>query len=85
MNILETLSATAKILKMNLEKHTAERALFARFLVHLTGDIHQPLHSSALFNRTYPAGDLGGNLLKVTLNGEKKNFHQFWDNGGYYL
>jgi hypothetical protein len=31
-------------------------------VVHLVGDIHQPLHSVALYNLTYPKGDIGGNL-----------------------
>lgn len=72
------------ILKRNIDKITAERALFARYLVHLVGDIHQPLHSVALFNKTYPKGDMGGNLLKVkVLNGTMQNLHAFWDSGAF--
>lgn len=52
---------------MNLNKNTAERALYARYLLHLAGDVHQPLHSVALFNRTFPYGDMGGNKLTVYL------------------
>lgn len=64
----------------------AERALFARYLVHLVGDIHQPLHSVALFNKTYKKGDMGGNLLKIKLkNGTVENFHSFWDSGAFKL
>lgn len=71
-------------LKTNLMNLTAERALFARYLVHLVGDIHQPLHSVALFNKTYPKGDAGGNLLKIKiLNGTSQNFHSFWDSGAF--
>ena len=47
----------------NLNKTTAERALFARYLVHIVGDIHQPLHSVAMFNESYKTGDRGGNSL----------------------
>lgn len=32
----------------------------ARYLLHLVGDIHQPLHSTMMFNATYKTGDLGG-------------------------
>jgi hypothetical protein len=72
------------VLKINVKKNTAERALFARYLVHLVGDIHQPLHSVALFNKTFPKGDAGGNLLKLLLaNGTSSNFHSFWDSGAY--
>lgn len=35
-----------------------------RFVLHIVGDIHQPLHSIQFYNNTYngPKGDMGGNL-----------------------
>ena len=73
-------------LKANIKNLTAERALFARYLIHLIGDIHQPLHSVALYNHTFPKGDAGGNMLKIKLpNGTSYNFHSFWDNGALRL
>jgi len=52
----------------------------------MVGDIHQPLHSVALYNHTYPKGDAGGNLLKLKLlNGTIANFHAFWDAGAFRL
>jgi hypothetical protein len=84
VNSLAAMHFAQTVLKINVKKNTAERALFARYLVHLVGDIHQPLHSVALFNKTFPKGDAGGNLLKVlTLNGTLSNFHSFWDSGAY--
>lgn len=81
---IEVMNAAKKVLTINMANNSAERALFARYVVHLVGDIHQPLHSVALFNSTYPAGDLGGNAHKVVLvNGSTSNFHSFWDAGGY--
>ncbi len=78
--------AAVSVLKINLFKNTAERALFARYFIHIIGDIHQPLHSAALYNRTFPSGDLGGNLIKVTLeDGSLANFHLFWDYGANLL
>lgn len=76
-----------KVLSRNLERNSAERALLARYLVHLVGDIHQPLHSVALFNQTYPKGDQGGNLLRIKLPGNETlgNFHSYWDSGAYKL
>lgn len=80
------MKTASKVLSMNVLKNTAERALFARYVVHLVGDIHQPLHSVALFNETYPKGDVGGNLEKVILiNGSTSNFHSYWDAGAYLL
>lgn len=69
-----------------MHKNTAERALFARYLTHVVGDMHQPLHSVALFNASCPKGDGGGNFFKVKMpNGTLQNFHSFWDAGGFRL
>jgi len=32
----------------------------ARYLLHLVGDIHQPLHSVTMYNSTLKKGDAGG-------------------------
>jgi len=47
------------------------------WLLHLVGDIHQPLHCVTRVSATHPEGDRGGNL--VLLNGSAKNLHFFWD------
>lgn len=43
-----------------------EKALALRFLIHLTGDVHQPLHSSNRYSERHPAGDRGGNSFALT-------------------
>lgn len=43
-----------------------------RFLVHMVGDIHQPLHIGR-------ADDRGGNSVEVTWHGEPTNLHRMWD------
>lgn len=48
-------------------------------LVHMYGDIHQPLHATELFSSTYPDGDHGGNLINVTCDGQKTVLHDIWD------
>lgn len=45
-----------------------------RFLVHFTGDVHQPLHAGYL-------EDKGGNSIKLTWFGEMTNLHSIWDRG----
>mmetsp|Transcript_64579 Transcript_64579/g.170966 ORF Transcript_64579/g.170966 Transcript_64579/m.170966 type:complete len:395 (-) Transcript_64579:84-1268(-) len=62
------------------------------FLIHVIGDVHQPLHSTTgFFNNSQlgrlPDGDLGGNLLKITSQVPGVNeLHAFWDAGaGLYL
>jgi hypothetical protein len=52
----------------------AERQLALRFIVHIVGDLHQPLHAG---NGT----DRGGNDIKVTFNRELTNLHAVWDSG----
>lgn len=42
------------------------------FLVHLMGDVHQPMHVGR-------EGDLGGNAISVLWFNEKSNLHAVWD------
>lgn len=65
VNSVNVIKNSVEVLSTNINKTTVERALFARYLVHVAGDIHQPLHSVALFNETFPTGDRGGNSLKI--------------------
>lgn len=37
----------------------------ARYLLHLVGDIHQPLHSVTMYNSTLKKGDMGGTFLFI--------------------
>jgi hypothetical protein len=50
------------------------------WLLHLVGDIHQPLHCVTRIERGEPDGDKGGNLVKCP-NCEPgfKELHGFWD------
>ena len=47
------------------------------WLVHLVGDVHQPLHCTSRFTAATPTGDQGGNLVK--LDGPARNLHAYWD------
>ena len=47
------------------------------WLIHLVGDVHQPLHCATRVSAANPKGDLGGNLVLVT--GSSKELHAFWD------
>lgn len=42
------------------------------FVVHLVGDIHQPMHVSF-------ADDKGGNTTKVKIKGDEVSLHYYWD------
>ena len=47
------------------------------WLLHIVGDIHQPLHASTRVSQADPDGDAGGNLVK--LDCAKCELHFFWD------
>lgn len=51
---------------------TARKAFFLKLLIHLVGDLHQPLHVGH-------ASDLGGNLIELKWFGQKSNLHRVWD------
>jgi hypothetical protein len=54
----------------------SEKAFAYCWLFHLVGDIHQPMHSTALFSERFPTGDRGGNLIPVV---QGRNLHSLWD------
>lgn len=49
-----------------------EKQLYLRMLVHIVGDIHQPLHVS-------PRGDNGANSIKLNWFNDPSNLHRVWD------
>jgi hypothetical protein len=49
-----------------------DKRLALRFLVHIIGDLHQPLHAGR-------PGDRGGNDVAVTWFGKPTNLHAVWD------
>lgn len=69
-----------------LQSSTADatnQATSLRYLLHFTGDIHQPLHCSTAVSSLSPNGDGGGNSFSLT--GFWSNLHSLWDGGGGYL
>jgi hypothetical protein len=54
-----------------------------RYLLHLVGDLHQPLHSSSLYSSQFPLGDEGGNLIRINFTDpaypDVTNLHALWD------
>ena len=55
------------------------RAVFLSYLIHLIGDLHQPLHCESFFNDTYPNGDKGGNDFYVKPGQKGVRLHGIWD------
>jgi hypothetical protein len=68
---LEALGRFAKTLQ-DPNASRADKQLALRFIVHLVGDLHQPLHVGKCCDR-------GGNDVKVTWFGKPTNLHAVWD------
>lgn len=61
------------------------RAFALRWIIHLVGDVHQPLHSTTLYNHDFPEGDRFGTRYMTWLDpdGNKKlQLHSVWDGAG---
>jgi hypothetical protein len=58
-----------------------ERATYLSWLIHLTGDAHQPLHCAALHSDVYKGkrGDEGGNQFCVRVANRVLPLHEYWD------
>lgn len=61
----------------------ADKAIALAWFLHLGGDIHQPLHTSARVTELEPKGDQGGNLFELTPKDtpreDRVNLHWYWD------
>jgi hypothetical protein len=50
------------------------------WLLHLVGDIHQPLHAVTRISATQPHGDNAGRLVRLCAKPCKDELHAFWNN-----
>jgi len=69
--VTATVQAIEKLKNKNLPDSI--RAMNLKFLIHLVGDMHCPMHAGR-------ATDRGGNDYSVTWNKTKTNLHSLWDN-----
>jgi S1/P1 Nuclease len=49
------------------------------WLLHLVGDVHQPLHATSRFSQQSPKGDRGGNDVMLCAKPCRDELHAFWD------
>ena len=56
-----------------------EKAVYLSWLIHLVGDIHQPLHCASLFTSEFPNGDKGGNDFQIQPGTKPIKLHSYWD------
>ncbi len=55
------------------------RAIAMCWVLHLVGDIHQPLHAATMFTKYSPEGDHGGNSAYIRWHDRAENLHYLWD------
>lgn len=79
-NVVTALNEALAVL---IARHASapEQAIRFCWVLHLVGDIHQPLHCASLISRRYPPpkGDEGGNLLAITPHKRAESLHSYWD------
>jgi hypothetical protein len=77
-NVVRQLGVAVKQIKNGTQE---DQAVYLCWLLHLGGDIHQPLHATALFSKQFPDGDRGGNLAYIVLHegANKTQLHPLWD------
>jgi hypothetical protein len=76
-NIVKMLEQCLTVLKDPRASKT-DRATKLRYLLHLVGDIHQPLHAATRCTDEQPGGDRGGNEFPIV---GAANLHSYWDGG----
>lgn len=77
MNAIQTIRFARGVLA-DKDASDEKKAVMLCWLMHDVGDIHQPLHSTALVSRNlFPNGDKGGNSIQTD---QRQNLHALWDN-----
>ena len=71
--IVEAINWYLKVLTSD-DTPLAEKQIALNYIVHLVGDLHQPLHVGFL-------DDLGGTKTKITFRGKEQTLHVLWDSG----
>ena len=63
-------------------------SIMTRYVLHVTGDVHQPLHTVSMFSNSLmdgkiKKGDRGGNSILIAYPGNAAlmNLHSLWDGG----
>lgn len=82
-NIVRALAKYVAVLRAPSASDPA-RAEALRFVIHLVGDLHQPMHCVSRVSRRQPHGDEGGNRFGLKDPGQldrRYNLHKYWDNG----
>jgi hypothetical protein len=84
-NVVQALKRTLVVLRGGADPYIKTKAMACAMVVHLVGDIHQPLHAATHYFRTLDGRlrhDAGGNkedIVNGPMGDSKFNLHAFWD------
>ena len=70
-DIIQAINKCIEVLKDKSEEKYS-KSFHLKYLIHLVGDIHQPLHVGRYEDR-------GGNNIKIKFFGKSSNLHRLWD------
>ena len=84
INAVQAVEKSKQVL-LNPKASAYEKGIALRILVHVAGDIHQPLHAVTRVSWRYTEGDRGGNFVVLHKIPFAKNLHAYWDKGAGLL
>jgi hypothetical protein len=79
INAIEESIETLKSTRLGFVDDRLGKSFELRKLIHLLGDLHQPLHNASFVDDEFKNGDNGGNNFKI--DHFKGNLHAIWDEG----
>jgi len=77
-HIVQALTDAIEKLKTGTD---SQKAIYLCWLLHLVGDIHQPLHCAQMVSEQFARGDQGGNLVLIRVRTQRSpvRLHALWD------
>ncbi len=76
-NVIQALKFMRRAMKTSEKTPAAEQAVYVAWIMHLIGDLHQPMHSTSMYSsKLFPTGDKGGNEVALV---QRTNLHALWD------
>ncbi len=77
-NVVERIGALRPVVA-DVSRPAETRAIALSWILHLVGDIHQPVHTASRVTPANPEGDHGANAVRLTDGGRPTNLHAVWD------
>lgn len=77
-NVVQALIESMKVLKSSRSSRI-DKSYMMRYLIHMVGDMHQPLHVSTRCTPDKLLCDAGGNSFKIDAGEKTQDLHALWD------